>query len=551
MDKRSLLAVFLSLLILIAYQVIIAHLYPQPQKPSLLQSKQEDGSQGGDSSLARSSREEQTVRPAEKAPSASSETRLPDSIGRDVSVENEVYVAVFSSLGGRLKSFRLKHYPGEEGRDSPPLEMIRQGARGELPLEVRIEGKNFVISDANILYEVRGNNLSVYDKEKASLEFRGKTADGIPISKTFSFSGQTYGMTIDLKIDGVPQDTSSLALLWTHALDHTQQNQSYGEPGPVALVGRKFIYETNSSVEKKERLIGPDRVRWAGYANTYFLSAMIPPEGDTDSLLFSVVDGTVETKLTIPWSQQLVTYTIYVGPKEFTALNAVDPSLDRAIDFGWSHFIARPLLSLLQLSHSFTGNYGIDIILLTILVKLAFFPLSTKSFKSMNEMKKIQPQLEQLREQYKDDREKLNKEMMELYRRNSINPLGGCLPMLVQLPVFIGLYQAFMHSIELRQAPFFGWIQDLSRPDRLGTVSLPFVEPPGIPVLTILMGGTMLIQQAMTPATGDPAQQKIMMIMPLIFTVMFINFPAGLVLYWLVNNILSIAQQFAYDKGLV
>lgn len=550
MDKRSLLAVFLSLLILIAYQVIVAHLYPQPQRPSSSQSKQAVGSQGGDSSLPQSPSEGQAVQKSEKMQQPLAETRLLDSVEHDITVENEVYVAVFSALGGRIKNFRLKHYPEEEGRNSPPLEMIRQGPRGELPLEVQIEGKGSVISDAGIPYEVSGSNITLRENEKASLEFRGKTSDGMSISKTFSFSGQTYGMTLELKIDGVPQNASSLALLWTRALDHSQ-TQSYGEHGPVALVGRTFIYEANSSVVKKERLIGPDRVRWAGYADTYFLSAIIPPEGETDSLLFSVTDGTVETKLSIPWNQQPVTYILYVGPKEFAALNAVHPSLDRAIDFGWSHFIARPLLSLLQLSHSFTGNYGIDIILLTILVKLAFLPLSTKSFKSMNDMKKIQPQLEQLREQYKDDREKLNKEMMELYRRHNINPLGGCLPMLVQLPVFIGLYQAFMHAIELRQAPFFGWIQDLSRPDRLGTVSLPFVEPPGIPVLTILMGGTMLLQQAMTPATGDPAQQKMMMVMPLIFTAMFINFPAGLVLYWLVNNVLSIAQQFAYNKGLV
>jgi YidC/Oxa1 family membrane protein insertase len=140
---------------------------------------------------------------------------------------------------------------------------------------------------------------------------------------------------------------------------------------------------------------------------------------------------------------------------------------------------------------------------------------------------------------------------MELYRRYKINPLGGCLPMLVQMPVFIGLYQALSLAIELRQAPFFGWIQDLSQPDRLGAWQLPLIEPPGIPVLTLLMGGTMLIQQAMTPMSGDPAQQKMMMFMPLIFTVMFVNFPSGLVLYWLVNNVLSIAQQYAYNKGLV
>jgi len=469
---------------------------------------------------------------------------------REITVENEVYRAVFTSAGGRLKSFRLKQYPGDEGKNSPPLEMIQAGPRGELPLGLLLESNGRTISDDGVVYEVTGKDTSLRDSDNAALEFRGTTTNGVSLVKTFSFSGQGYGITLDAKISTSVQDGASLSLLWTHAFNQ-HHSKSTGEPGPVALIGRKFVHETNSRVAKEAQTIGPDRVRWAGYADTYFLSAMIPPEGEKNSLLFYAKDGTVNTKLSIPWTTQSVTYTVYVGPKEPNALNAVNPALDRAIDFGWSHFIARPLLSLLKLSNSFTGNYGLDIILLTVLVKLAFFPLSAKAFKSMNEMKKIQPQLEQIREQYKDDREKLNREMMELYRRNHINPLGGCLPMVVQIPVFIGLYQAFMAAIELRQAPFFGWIQDLSQPDRLGLLWLPFVDPPGIPVLTLLMGGTMVIQQAMTPMAGDPMQQKIMMLMPIMFTIMFVNFPAGLVLYWLVSNVLSIAQQYAQNKGLV
>jgi len=492
----------------------------------------------------------------EPSPQAQPSTTVPTLAGaaateaQEITVENEVYRAVFTSAGGRLKSFCLKQYPGDKGKESPPLEMIQAGAHGELPLGLLLEGKGITISDDDVIYAVTGKDISLRGSEKATLEFRGTTATGIALVKAFTFSGQDYGITLDAKIDAPAQEGTSLSLLWTHAFDQ-HHLQSTGEPGPVALVGRKFISETNSNVAKEARAIGPERVRWVGYANTYFLSAMIPPEGEKNTLLFYAKEGTVTTKLSIPWSAQPGTYTVYVGPKEPNALNAVNPVLDRAIDFGWSHFIARPLLSLLKLSHAATGNYGLDIILLTVLVKLAFFPLSAKAFKSMSEMKKIQPQLEQIREQYKDDREKLNREMMELYRRNNINPLGGCLPMLVQIPVFIGLYQAFMHAIELRQAPFFGWIQDLSQPDRLGSMWLPFVDPPGIPVLTLLMGGTMIIQQAMTPTPGDPVQQKMMMLMPVMFTVMFVNFPAGLVLYWLVNNILSIAQQYAQNKGLV
>jgi len=545
MDTRTLLAIVLSIFILIASQEIISYFYPPPPKAVPPQPGQPPASAvapapqpvpepGGESQAGLA------APPVEKAPAT----------GRDVTVENEVYTATFTSVGGRLKSLRLKHYPGDAGRESPPLEMVKAGPFGELPLVFSLEGKDLTISDEAVPYEVSTDALRLRGGEQGSLEFRGKTADGVLITKTVTCAGQTYGLTLTVKADGAPENAAFASLLWAHALEHYKK-ASYQMHGPVALVERKFVYKAAPSIEGKPETLGPDHIRWGGYADTYFLAAMIPPEGDMNRLSLSAANGTVETKLLVPWKKEPVTYTLYVGPKEFEALNAVSPALDRAIDFGWFHFIARPLVWLLKFSHSLTGNYGIDIILLTLLVKLGFFPLSNKSFKSMAKMREIQPQMERLRAQYKDDREKLNQEMMELYRRYKINPLGGCLPMIVQMPVFIGLYQALGHAIELRQAPFFGWIQDLSQPDRLGTVDLWFIEPPGIPVLTLLMGVTMLLQQAMTPATGDPAQQKMMMFMPLIFTAMFVNFPAGLVLYWLVNNVLSIAQQYAYNKGLV
>lgn len=545
MDKRSLIAIALSILILIAYQEFIAYFYPPTRSPAP-QHPTESFPPVPAAPLAQ---------PADKAKettgSASSvgtgTSALPE---QNITVENEVYTAIFTSRGGRLKSLTLKRYPGDAGRDSPPLEMVKEAGLSELPLGFRLEGKDSVITDDTVSYEVQGRDLRLQGDETASLEYKGKTPEGTLLTKTFSFSGQTYGIALNVKAEGAPESVSFASLVWPHVIEH-HRDASYQQHGPVALVDRKFSYEAATSLEGEENILGPGRIRWGGFTDTYFLTAMIPPEGDSYRLFLSGKNGTVEAKLTIPWTREPIAYTLYAGPKEFTALNAVDPALDRAIDFGWFHFIARPLVYLLRLSHTLTGNYGIDIILLTLLVKLAFFPLTNKSFKSMAQMRELQPQMERLREQYKDDREKLNKEMMELYRRYKINPLGGCLPMLVQMPVFVGLYQALSHAIELRQAPFFGWIQDLSQPDRLGTLSLWFIEPPGIPVLTLFMGGTMLIQQAMTPMAGDPMQQKMMMFMPLIFTVMFVNFPAGLVLYWLVNNVLSIAQQYAYNKGLV
>ena len=201
--------------------------------------------------------------------------------------------------------------------------------------------------------------------------------------------------------------------------------------------------------------------------------------------------------------------------------------------------------------YKFIPNYGVAIILLTIIIKLLFWPLGSKSYKSMNEMKKIQPLLAGIKEKYSNDKKRMNEEVMGLYKTYKINPLGGCLPMVAQIPVFFALYRMLYETIELRHAPFMFWIKDLSAPDRLFSFafSIPFMEPPyGIPVLTIIMGATMFIQQKMTPAVGDPTQAKMMMILPFVFTVIFVNFSAGLVLYWLLNNVISILQQYIISR---
>jgi len=241
-------------------------------------------------------------------------------------------------------------------------------------------------------------------------------------------------------------------------------------------------------------------------------------------------------------------YTLFVGPKEINLLESVGKGIERSIDFGYFGFISKPLLYVLHFFHRLTSSYGLDIIILTVLIKLLMWPLTHKSMVSMKSMGKLAPQMEKLKEKFGDDKEKLNREIMELYKRNGVNPLGGCLPMLLQFPVFVGLYNALSTPIELRHAPFM-WIKDLSRPD---WQSLPFTLGDwhlGIPILTILMGGSMFLQQWMTPSAGDPNQRKMMMLMPLMFTFMFVSFPAGLTVYWLVNNVLSIAQQYWINRG--
>jgi YidC/Oxa1 family membrane protein insertase len=252
-----------------------------------------------------------------------------------------------------------------------------------------------------------------------------------------------------------------------------------------------------------------------------------------------------------PGKQVEYPFTYYMGPKSLKVLGQYDNTLKKAINFGFFDILAKPLLITMNFIHDIVPNYGVAIILLTILIKLIFWPLGTKSYKSMNEMKKVQPLMMKIREKYKDDKQRMNQEIMGLYKTYKVNPASGCLPLLVQMPIFFALYRMLYQAIELRHAPFVGWITDLSGPDRLFhfDFAIPLMEAPyGIPVLTLIMGASFLLQQKMTPTTGDPMQAKMMMLMPIFMTVLFINFPSGLVLYMLVNNIISMGQQYYTQK---
>jgi YidC/Oxa1 family membrane protein insertase len=240
-----------------------------------------------------------------------------------------------------------------------------------------------------------------------------------------------------------------------------------------------------------------------------------------------------------------------MGPKLLEALDAANPALHKAIDFGWAGILALVFLRTLKLFHLVAPNYGVDIILVTVALRIAFLPISIKSQRSMMKMQRLQPQMERLREKYKDNNEQLQKEMVDLYKRNHVNPLGGCAPMALQLPIFIGLYEALLNSIELRHAPFIGWINDLSTPDCLHLSwlpQLPMLHCHGLPVLVLLMGLSSFAQQYMTPTSPDPSQQRMMMLTPLIFTIMLINFPAGLSLYYFSSNMLGVIQQFFLNR---
>jgi YidC/Oxa1 family membrane protein insertase len=265
-----------------------------------------------------------------------------------------------------------------------------------------------------------------------------------------------------------------------------------------------------------------------------------------DDAVSTVVGGDVV--VLPPQSQKRYSYTIYFGPKELSTLKAAGHDLDKIVNFGWFDFLAKPMLYLLNFLYGFVRNYGLAIILVTVIIKALFWPIAHKGMKSMKTLQKLQPKMAKLREKYGNDKERLNKEMIQLYQTYKVNPMGGCLPMILQIPVFFALYKVLLQTIELRHAPFMLWITDLSAPDRLYIgFDIPMLG--GIPVLTLLMGASMFLQQKMTPSTLDPTQARIMMFLPVVFTFMFINFASGLVLYWFVNNLLSMAQQYVINKA--
>jgi YidC/Oxa1 family membrane protein insertase len=548
------LAVALSALVIFAYQQYLRIYYPNL-------GKKPPQSAAGPTPAVSESAPAPLPAPV-NVPSETPRSAAPRQAPPAVVIDTPLVEAAISPLGGRLASLRLKRYRTEVGPESPPLDMISLSAAGDLPLGTVLRGKS-TWSDGDVLYTTSASSLRVAAGENANLVLHGATADGIAVEKTLRFSGDSYAFGLGLKVtEPADRGFTEAGLRWTHKPNLSTARYSFH--GAEALVGGKLMHWSDGDLEQGVILPDPRNpgappplIHWAGYSDTYFLSALVPREDDAVRLWLKKESDEVFSEILVPiasTAKEPYPFEVYAGPKDLHALELAGHHLQRTVDLGWFSFVAEPMLRLLKLFHTFTGNYGLDVILLTVLVKLATVPLTQKSFRSMQEMQKLQPQMKRLQEKYADDRETLNKEVMELYRRHNVNPLGGCLPMIVQMPIFIGLYNALLSAVELRHAPFMLWINDLSAPDRLPPVPHPPLAVIAgtdirIPVLTLLMGVSMLVQQRMTPQTGDPTQQRMMMLMPLVFTVMFINFPSGLALYWLVNNVLTIAQQLFLQRA--
>ena len=569
MEKRLLLAMILSLFILLVYQS-----YVEKQNERWRAARQEAlrehaGEMEFDSEWMDPAGTIATPDLTERFRQEEHEPRVAarDVDCEEVIVDTPLYNATFCSGLGRPMRWALKDYqpfkPSRcsllgRGRDGGRIgadfagkawvERIRAQAPEEYPLGLEIatgRDTRFPIREAlkpdRLRVDLRAGDGPV------RLRFAGTDSVGRPVERVYTFSPDTYTVGLEIEIRGLEPalHQAGVAMKLT---DRTPEE----DKSRYTFAG--FMAYINNRLEKEKGLKAGDpryysgHVSWAGFSDTYFLTCLIPEDSPVSSVNLEQTHPAQDPSESLFISRLIYNiqnhlegdaarfaYSLYIGPKDLDVLNAAGHSLEKSIDLGWFGFIAKPLLVVLKFFYRYTHNYGIAIIILTILIKILFHPLTRKQYESMREMQKLQPKMQAIREKYKSDRERMNREVMDLYRTHKINPLGGCWPMLLQIPVFFALYKALLNSIELRHAPFMLWIQDLSEKDPC------YITP-------IIMGATMFLQQKMTPAMGDPNQQKIMMFLPVIFTFMFLNFPSGLVLYWLVNNVLTIGQQFVSQR---
>lgn len=493
---------------------------------------------------------EQAVTQQTDTPSASpsvSAINTAQTQGRLITVKNDVLTLKVDTLGGDVVESELLKYAAE--LDSTERFMLLQNKANKVYVaQSGLVGKNGIDSAAGrAAYQAEGDEFVLADGQnelRVPLIFE---KDGVSYRKVFVLKRGAYDVEVNYEIQN--QSAEAIEVQPYGQLKHTLVNDSSSMAMPTYTGGAYSSSETNykkySFNDMKEANLAINtKAGWAAILQHYFVSAWIPNQDADNQLYTSTANGIGfigyrGPVITIPaGTTEIVKSALWTGPKLQDQMAGVANHLDLTIDYGWAWFIAKPLFWLLTFIQSIVTNWGLAIIGVTLVVKAILYPLTKAQYTSMAKMRMLQPKLQEMRERFGEDRQRMSQEMMELYKKEKVNPLGGCLPLLLQMPIFIALYWTFMEAVELRHAPFFGWIQDLSAQD-------PYY------ILPILMGGSMFLLQKMSPTpTTDPMQQKIMLYMPVIFTVFFLWFPAGLVLYWLVSNLITIVQQQLIYRAL-
>ncbi len=556
-QKRLLLAVVLSVIVLVGYQTF----FVKPPVPNNLPQQVQD--QNTDKTQVQKKSSNVTEYKAESG-------ILPKKIEpqkknyRTIFVSTPFYNIAISEFGASIRSLELKNFKATNKKDSPLKQLIpEQLTSGTLYFDLEdqsIPG----LKDAVYTAKIDTDEASVFEGQK-TIEFILGTSNGIVVKKIFTFKADSYMIDCDIVFqNGSDMPLNDSIVISTPGFfdEEVKKRSRFAFEGPVVLINDEYTAIDPDDIEDQDTFHG--KIDWSGYSERYFMTTVMPKKIDGQNEIDARIKLSYANDMVInnyvqkmdrldPGQQGGYSFIFYLGPKSLKILGNYDNRLKDAINLGFFNIIAKPLLITMNMIYSIIPNYGVAIILLTILIKLIFWPLGTKSYKSMNEMKKVQPLMMKIREKYKDDKQKMNQEIMGLYKTYKVNPASGCLPMLVQMPIFFALYRMLYQAIELRHAPFVGWISDLAAPDRLFNFnfSIPMMqEPYGIPMLTLIMGASFFLQQKMSPTAGDPMQAKMMMLMPIFMTVIFINFPSGLVLYMFVNNIISMGQQYYIQKKL-
>jgi len=471
---------------------------------------------------------------------------------RIIQVHSDVLQLAIDLAGGDIVELALPKFPAELAKPDVPFVLLEQNDTRTYIAQSGLIGANGIDKENRPTYTTAASIYRMAEgKNELVVDLLWQDDSGIKVTKRFSLTRGDYLIGVEFLVENGSEDRWQANLFGQLKRDGSPTSSA--APGGMGLnpfLGAaltqpdehftKFTFEEMAEEPFKATLPGG----WIAMIQHYFLSAWIPDPAQSHTFSTRVTDtgfniaGFTSPALVVePGQRGEVGADFFAGPKDQYRLKEISPYLDLSVDYGWLWWIAQPLFWLLTKIYSFVGNWGVAIILLTVTVKAAFYKLSATSYRSMANMRRVQPKMVEIREQYADDKQKQSQAMMELYRKEKINPMGGCLPILVQMPVFIALYWVLMESVELRQAPFILWIDDLSVMD-------PYF------VLPLMMGASMFFMQMLNPPPPDPMQAKIMKWMPIVFTVFFLWFPAGLVLYWVVNNLLSMAQQYVITKRI-
>lgn len=545
MEKRVVIFLVLSLAVIIGYDFLLKQLGWLPAVPSDQEASIQDSST---STTQSESLTEKKSAPAASGPPTASQPESGSSavastagvvpVDRTVMIETDLVRVGLTARGGVISSWELKQYltpPPEKN----PVQLVYQGAKFRGPLSITSSNATVEKALQDGLYTIETDMTSLdgaHPVGHAILTFEDAASE-LKVQKRLTFHHGSYLVDVAVTIEGAHDPYE--VVLGTNFGIVEWGDGFIGLIGSASLVDGKVEKETpDKELERK------GAVQWVALQDKYFLSVLMP-QGGTAAVVKKEDAKLVSSSVRMaPLGAGATSHLqLYAGPKEYDTLRSLNVGLEDTIDFGWFIFgswsvvkaVAKPIFYVLRFINEYTHNFGVTIILLTVGIKLLFVPLQFKSYKSMKQMQVIQPKVLGLQEKFKDDRDRLNKELIKLYRDHKVNPVGGCLPMVLQMPVFVALFNILYMTIDLRQAPFFGWISDLSVQD-------PYY------VLPIIMGVSMVIQQKITPTTMDPTQAKIMLVLPVFMTFLFINFPAGLVLYWLTNNVLTIGQQIVTDR---